>query len=404
MIKNKDFLINQYEQVREEFHRRYSIVNVSNDANDDTYPPFTLAVDVVNSLYSNTNKIFASDGSLIVELENEQILVLGITSNFRPKAFASKNQNVYLAVISTGLIKTLFDVSLAIWGDSNFFARHINANGCMPPNSVFSGLDIPRGIESMYFEHMKSQKDFNYTTQPVWSNQALENLSTERRKLMISTFKEALKFCWLHESAHILRGHLDFIKENAQGIDSIEISELEYLELGNSISTNNPNLDQVRCALELDADNFGLVCLFGEAYNVDYDVFPITTFLGSILSFMVLYCSHEVQSIKSRKKNSTNLQLKITHPPQWFRAVMVKEVESIIWTQFQQNRIDLALNARERNLNYLNECLLDISNIHPLYGSWVSNLIEEHYDIIMKMKKEMIDNLSKISLVQKSCK
>jgi hypothetical protein len=273
----------------------------------------------------------------------------------------------------------------------------------MSPKAVFSGLDIPRGFERIYFEHMESQKDCNYTTQPVWVSEVLENLSTERRELMISTFKESLRLCWLHESAHILRGHLDFIKENAQGIDSIEICELEYLELGSSISTNNPVLAEVRCALEFDADQFALICLFGEAYNVDYHPFPITTFLGSILCFMILHCFHAVQSIESnRRKNST-------HPPLWFRAVVIKEVDSIMWAKFQQNRIGLSLLDRERNLNYLNDCLLDISNIHPLYGDWLHPLVElvdTPYDIAQRKMKELIDNLSKVkkNLLQKSCR
>ena len=138
-----------------------------------------------------------------------------------------------------------------------------------------------------------------------------------------------------------------------------------------------------------------------EAYNVDYHVFPITTFLGSILCFMVLHCFHEVQSIERKKRKNS------THPPLWFRAVVIKEVESIMWAKFQQNRIGLSLADRERNLNYLNECLLDISNIHSLYGHWVSQLVGTDDDIVQrKIMKNLIDNLSKIqkSLSQKSCR
>ena len=97
MIQNEYLLFNQYEQVREEFH--LSLVNLSNDK---THPAFASAVDVVNSLYSDANKVFTPDGSLIVELENEKLLVLLCISNSRPNAFADRsknpeNQNIYLA-------------------------------------------------------------------------------------------------------------------------------------------------------------------------------------------------------------------------------------------------------------------------------------------------------------------
>jgi hypothetical protein len=80
-----------------------------------------------------------------------------------------------------------------------------------------------------------------------------------------------------------------------------------------------------------------------------------------------------------------------------------------MWAKFQQNRIGLSLLDRERNLNYLNDCLLDISNIHPLYGDWLHPLVElvdTPYDIAQRKMKELIDNLSKVkkNLLQKSCR
>lgn len=399
MIKNEHILFNQYEQVREEFH--LSLVNLSNDK---THPAFASAVDVVNSLYSDANKIFTPDGSLIVELENEKLLVLLCISNSRPNAFADRsknpeNQNIYLAGITTGLIRTLFEISAAIWGDSRFLPKVFDANSCMSPNVTFSGLDIPKGFESIYFEYMGSQEKHTYTTQPVWLTDVIENLSKERRELMISTFREALRLSWLHESAHILKGHVDFNRENQakKNIQGFEFCEFEYLELGNSGSNNNPILDEVRCALEFDADNFALDYLFKEAYNANDYILPITTFLGSILCFMMLHCFNEV-----RKKRGVNLPLK--HPPLWFRAFRVKEVESM-WARYQQKRIMLSSARRERNLNILDYCLLDITNINPLFGHWLYPLVDNSFDDVQKkIMAEMIGNLGKIqkSLLEKS--
>ena len=125
-----------------------------------------------------------------------------------------------------------------------------------------------------------------------------------------------LRFVWLHELGHGLRGHVDYLRDNSND-DQIELDELGLMEVSESKSKATPTIKQV---MEFEADQFAMAKSMAiqalGLENIDgIKAIPVDVRLRLTLFsvYAMTYLFEAIQTTLSRSK------LNIKHPTPFTR-------------------------------------------------------------------------------------
>jgi hypothetical protein len=310
-------------------------------------------LEIAKNLFHGAEIEEASDGSILVALDNGSLLALICMPDKRLGAFATRVGKTYFVAIKFGLIRLLFNLSLAIWRDQRFLK---NIRPYTRDATYLSTDFIPPGFEEIFL-----YDEFSLSDQI-------------RHAVFYRCFEQAVSFFWLHEIAHVLGGHIDICAKRGESLGIIDeflnAVELDEDEPDTSIQSTIPYH-----AFEIEADRWALDKLFGvlhqriKSTSAD-DLDLIATAIGCTLFPLSL---HGYNLLREQSDFARY------HPPIWFRADDVLNAEDKAatnqWFNTTQGEKDFEL-FRFRQKNLLQSGLASLSRLHPMFGDWLSPVAE----------------------------
>jgi len=308
---------------------------------------------IAKNLFHGAEIEEASDGSILVALDNGSLLALICMPDKQLGAFATSIGKTYFVAIKFGLIRLLFNLSLATWRDQRFLS---NIRPYTRDAKYLSTDFIPPGFEEIFL-----YDEFSISDQI-------------RHAVFYRCFEQAVSFLWLHEIAHVLGGHIDTCakREESLGIidEFLNAAELDEDELDTAIQNTIPYH-----AFEIEADRWALDKLFGALHQrikstsaADLDL--IATAIGCTLFPLSL---HGYNLLREQSDFARH------HPPIWFRADDVLNAEDKAandrWFSTTQGEKNFEL-FRFRQKNLVQCGLASLSRLHPMFGDWLSPVAE----------------------------
>jgi len=315
--------------------------------------PRTLKIAKNLFLFHGAKTEEASDGSILVALDDESLLALICMPDKRLGAVSIRVGKTYFVAINFGLIRLLFNLSLATWRDQRFLS---NIRPYTRDATYLSTDFIPPGFEEIFL-----YDEFSLSDQI-------------RQAIFYRCFEQAVSFVWLHEIAHVLGGHIDICAKRGESLGIIDeflnAVELDEDETHTSIQTTIPYH-----AFEIEADRWALDKLFGALHqrikstSAD-DLDLIATAIGCTLFPLSL---HGYNLLRNQS------DFAIRHPPIWFRADDVLNAEDKAandrWFSITQGEKNFEL-FRFRQKNLVQCGLASLSRLHPMFGDWLSPVAE----------------------------
>jgi hypothetical protein len=343
-------LFNHYCQDIEEFANSYGRP-IDHRYWAESLVPRTLKI--AKNLFHGAETEEASDGSVLVALDNGSLLALICMPDKRLGAFATRVGKTYFVAIKFGLIRLLFNLSLATWRNQRFLSD------IKPYARDAAYLDtdfIPPGFEEIFL-----YDEFSLSDQI-------------RHAVFYRCFEQAVSFFWLHEVAHVLRGHIDICAKRGEALRIIDeflnVAELDEDEPDTSIQNIIPYH-----AFEIEADRWALDKLFGALHqrikstSAD-DLDLIATAIGCTLFPLSL---HGYNLLRNQSDFARH------HPPIWFRADDVLTAEdkaaNDLWFSTTQGEKNFE-RFRFRQKNLVQCGLASLSRLHPMFGDWLSPVAE----------------------------
>jgi hypothetical protein len=288
------------------------------------------ALNLAENIFHEAEMERASDGSILVALDNGSLLALTCMPDKQLGAFAIRVGETYFVAIKFGLIRLLFNLSLATWRDQRFLS---DIRPYAREATYLSTDFIPPGFEEIFLHD-----DFS--------------LSGEiRYAIFYRCFEQAVSFLWLHEIAHVLCGHTDIVAKLGESLGIID----EFLNIAESddYEPDESRQDPIPYhAFEIQADRWALDNLFRTLH----------------------------QRIKSTSADDQSRpDFAVYHPPLWFRADDVLRAEDKAandqWFSIARGEKDFEL-FRFRQKNLLQCGLASLSRLHPMFGDWLSPVAE----------------------------
>jgi hypothetical protein len=318
-----------------------------------TEPLVPRALDLAKNIFHGAEMERASDGSILVALDNGSLLALTCVPDKQLGAFAIRVGKTYFVAINFGLVRLLFNLSLATWRDQRFLS---DIRPYAREATYLSTDFIPPGFEEIFLHHEFS-------------------LSGEiRYAIFYRCFEQAVSFFWLHEIAHVLGGHIDIGTKLGESLGIIDeflnAAESDDYEPDESIQNAIPYH-----AFEIQADRWALDKLFGTLHqrikstSAD-DLDLIATAIGCTLFPLSL---HGYNLLRNRTDSA------VYHPPLWFRSDDVLSAEDKAandrWFSITQGEKDFEL-FRFRQKTLLQCGLASLSRLHPMFGDWLNPVAE----------------------------
>jgi hypothetical protein len=316
----------------------------------------SLTLDIAKNLFRGTKLEETSDGLILVTLDDECVLALGCLPDKEMGAFATRRYGkTYFAVVHHFTIEFIFDLSMSIWKDWKFLS-HLKQ-------------DL-KDISNIITDFIPS----NFNNQSEFSNKAIKNISYQ-------CFEQAISFFWLHETAHILLGHLDLIKldKKLEIIDEFLSVKINDKESARRL-INSPIPYQ---ALEIEADRWALDRLFGKLHRkfIATDSLTYLEFINTAIGCTLFPLSLHEYKLLHDESNPTQLSYSkvATHPPLWFRADEVIKAEEKAANKhwFNRTRKDTQLeNIRFHQKHLVQLGLAALSQVHPIFGEWLGSVVD----------------------------
>ncbi|NES21660.1 MAG: hypothetical protein F6K41_22710, partial [Symploca sp. SIO3E6] len=280
-----------YSKDVEEFTRKYGRPI---EGRRSTEPLVSRTLDLAKNLFSEAEIEEGYDGSVLVALDNENLLALTCLADKKLGAFATCVGKTYFVTINFSVIRLLFNLSLAIWRDQRFLS-HISIRNIRDTTYLSTEL-IPQGFEEILL-HDK-----------VFFNEI-------RHTVFYRCFEQAISFFWLHEIAHVCLGHIDICTKSGKSLGIIDeflnAADFDEDEPDESIQDIIPYH-----AFEIQADRWALDKLFGKChqqiiFNSASDLKLLSTAIGCTLFPLSLHGYNLLRNKPDIAKY---------HPPLWFRA------------------------------------------------------------------------------------
>jgi hypothetical protein len=314
------------------------------DLQNWTEPLVPITLDLAKNLFYGAETETASDGSILVALDDGTLLAVTCLPDRKLDAFAIRVGQTYFVAITFGIIQLLFSIALTIWKDQRFLS-HIK-HDIRGLKDLATDL-IPPGFEEIFLHEFADKI---------------------KHAFFYQCFEQAVSFFWLHEIAHILLGHIDILtkSEKSLGIDEFLIfAESDEYEPDESIRHTIPYL-----AFEIQADRWALDRLFEKLHQQMIsdsfgDIELISTAIACTLFPLSLHGNNVLREKSDHAKH---------HPPLWFRAdeVLYAEDKAANKQWFNLRRGEKSIEIlRFRQKNLVQSALAALSRLHPMFGDWL---------------------------------
>lgn len=167
---------------------------------------------------------------------------VGFLESALPNALANKSEATHIAAIHTGLAVTIHEFSLFCFAQSSFLPMIGHPDKEMSPSAADN---LPPGV-ALLIASLRADQD-----QPVLEQFIMPQCPHRVAAAHYLTLL-MLRFVWLHEVAHGLLGHVDYLRHQTQSAD---ISELQMDEL----AVDHGGIDgRVLQCLEFEADGWAM--------------------------------------------------------------------------------------------------------------------------------------------------
>lgn len=340
-------LFSRYFEDVDEFARQYGRpINLQ----DWTEPLVPIVLDLGKKLVHGAETATACDGSILVALDDGNLLALTCLPDRNLGAFATRIGETYFVAIRFGLIRLIFNLALTLWKDQRLIS-HIE-----PDIREIKDLTtdfIPLGFEEIFLQEFPDK--ISHT-------------------VFYRCFEQAVNFFWLHEIAHILSGHIDICVKSGKTLGIIDeflnFADIDEDDEEESIKNTIPYQ-----ALEIDADNWALKRLFMEVHRQ-----IISGYAGDIeLISTAIACTLFPLSLHGNNVLKEKSDHAIYHPPLWFRSDNVIYAEENAankqWFDARRGEEKFELRRfRQKNLVHLG--LAGLSRLHPMFGDWLGPVTE----------------------------
>ncbi|MFM7365673.1 MAG: hypothetical protein ACKO11_14495 [Cuspidothrix sp.] len=320
----------------------------------------SLSLNVATNLFRGAELEETSD-ALLIGLDNGQVLALVCLSAQKMGAFAIRRGNTYFVTIKFGTIQNLLDLSYSIWRDKHFLShlRHdIN--------------DIDKLVNDVTLSELE----------PNFYNE-LKLYNSIQKAIFYQCFETAISFFWLHETAHILCGHLSLFRQSDESLEIID--EFLAVDIDDDASETLIKHPIPYHAMEIEADRWALGKIFGKLHRkfVSTGHFYSLEFIKTAIACTLFPLSLHQYKLLEDESYFYDKKIKIkredTHPPLWFRAdeVINAEEKAANDQWYHQIRINKELEViRFRQKHLVQLGLTALSQIHPLFGEWLGSVAD----------------------------
>ncbi|CAA7388033.1 hypothetical protein [Chryseobacterium fistulae] len=216
------------------------------------------------------------------------------------------------------------------------------------------------------------------------SSISIFGINQEDHNIMVCHNTLINKFLLYHEVCHVLRGHIDFFKNNFNAI----ISEGDYEK-----DKSKVNIQQT---LEMDADSFAVNCLIGQFREQTFSRKPYwTENCGDINSFMYHfgYSLNAFFKLFGYYESSSDIHHRLHHPIPSVRMSMILGNVSTIFEREKRPNAEVALNYLIQGGIKADEDLCEVSYMERTYKEFAELLSstnnKAHVEGIMDNWKEL---------------
>ncbi len=316
----------------------------------------------------------------IVALDDDSLVGFAIERRTSVSAHVKPlGDNTYAVVISTGTIVALWQLSLAVWTSRSFLNRQDFGYGCLEADDIESV--IPRGMDAIFEGMVQKVDGFEpaFVAAP-WILTATDSLKETpiRRKLMQTSFSEAVRWCWLHECGHVCYRHADWGRPK-ELLGFVELLSVASRSKSPSMFETTPEVSQL-AEIQADRHATGLLTLaIGRRTEMGSYQDAVAAFVGHIL---VPLCLRGTEIA-----HNSGEQIR-THPPLWARAELIR-------TEFNRcfaEVAELSLAAVVEAANF--HALTDLSNLHNYFGLLFQNAIGSAGDTTLRDFERSITNVA----------
>ena len=191
-----------------------------------------------------------------------------------------------------------------------------------------------------------------------------------RDSLFFLCFKRALTFFWLHETAHILDGHIDTFIHEQHSIGALD----EFLHVAEPDVEGDLGSIPYH-AIEIIADRWALQKVFGKVHqhilsNPLSDIELLATTVGCTLFHLSFYGYNQMRG---------RSDIAFRHPPLWFRADQILRYEAFAAQDQWFNNLPGNTKYDEIRLaqqNLVQLTLAGMSSLHPVFAEWLDPVAE----------------------------
>ncbi|MCZ8360231.1 MAG: hypothetical protein O9350_20950 [Microcystis sp. LE19-388.1G] len=315
----------------------------------------SITLNIAKNLFRGAELEETSD-ALLICLDNGQVLALVCLSAQKMGAFATRQGNTYFVAIKFGTIEKILDLSYSIWRDQCFLSH------------------LRHDIKDI--DDLVNNFNFSELEQDFYDELKLYNLI--QKATFYQCFEKAISFFWLHETAHILGGHLSLFRQSDESLEIID--EFLAVDLDDDESETLIKYPIPYHAMEIEADRWALGKIFGKLHKkfVSTGHFNPLEFITTAIACTLFPLSlHQYKLLKDESyfyDKKTKIKMKDTHPPLWFRADEVIKAEEKAANDQWYNTIGLnkkleVIRFHQKQLVQLG--LAALSQVHPLFGEWL---------------------------------
>lgn len=170
---------------------------------------------------------------------------VGFLESGLPNALASRFGATHIAAINTGLAVTIHEFSLFCFAQSSFLPMIGHPDKEVSPSSANG---VPPGV-ALLMASMKADRGEHLLDRFIMPQCQHRTAAAHYLTLLM------LRFVWLHEVAHGLLGHIDYLRHHQQSAD---ISELHM----DALAADHAGIDgRILQCLEFEADGWALAKL-----------------------------------------------------------------------------------------------------------------------------------------------
>lgn len=233
----------------------------------------------------------ASDGSFELDIA---FLESGL-----PNALANKSGDTHVAAINTGLAVTIHEFSLFCFAQSSFLPMIGHPDKEVSPSSTEG---TPPGVALLLATAKADQGE------PVLDRFVMPQCPHRTAAAHYLTLM-MLRFVWLHEVAHGLLGHVDYLQHQKQ---SAEISELHMDEFVQTVSGIDGRVLQ---CLEFEADGWALAKLIAIQTQGGENINDVASLHLALRLQMNIFAAYSLcWLMETLASTARRGRLNITHP------------------------------------------------------------------------------------------